>query len=127
MVVRWAGHASLPAGGSAICGAFAGGGRHGQCGREGEKFLDPGRVSHRMGAGRWILWEDWRSAGAQPGVESDDPDVRDVYGIVVLRPDMVAAADLPLSGRVGDRWRMGGRLIAAVGDLAKTMAGRGRG
>ena len=63
----------------------------------------------------------------QPRALPDDPHLRAVHRPVLLRADVVAPADLPVPGRPRDRRRVGGRGLAAVGDLAAALAALDRG
>ena len=86
------------------------------------QLVDPGGVPARLGAGGRAVRPDRRSIGAEPGVCVDDPDLRPVHRPVIDRADLVALADLPVPGGAGDRRRVGGGGLAALGDLAPALA-----
>ena len=67
-----------------------------------------GRLGDRLGRSRALC--------------ADDPDLRPLHRALGGRADLVAPADLPVPGRAGDRRRVGRRRLAALGDLAATVA-----
>ena len=92
------------------------------------QLVDPGRVPDRLGAGR----------RASSGALGDRLGRSRALSLTILTyalftglsffgADLVAAADLPLPGRARDRRRMGGGVVAAVGDLAQALAALDRG
>ena len=89
--------------------------------------LDPGGVPARLGARRRVLRADRRPPRAEPGAEPDDPDLCALHRLSALRADLVATAHLPLPGRARHRRRVGGRRVAALGDLAQALAALDRG
>ena len=79
-----------------------------------EELVDSGGVPGRLGARRRLLRPHRRSARPQPRADADDPHLRALHRAVVLRADVVAAADLPFPRRARHRRRMGGGRVAAV-------------
>ena len=67
-----------------------------------------GRVGDRLGRSRTLM--------------PDDSHLCPIHRPVVLRPDVVAIADLPLHGGVGNRRRVGSGGVAALGNLAEKLA-----
>ena len=61
------------------------------------QLRDSGRVPGRLGAGGWLLRSHRRPHGPQPRADADDSHLCRVHRPVVLRPDLVAVADLPIS------------------------------
>ena len=80
-----------------------------------------------MGVGGRAVRPRRRPVRTGAGADADDSHLRDVHRPVVLRPDLVAPADLSLSGRSGDRRRMGGGGGPAVGNLAAPLGALDRG
>src|SRR2546425_1123045 len=84
--------------------------------------MDSGFFPHRLGARRRLLRTHRRPAGPQSCPDAHDPYLRNVHRAFIFRADLVAVADFSVSGRVGNRRRMGSGRFAAFGDLATPLA-----
>ena len=83
--------------------------------------MDSGLLPDWVGA-RWrVLWSTRRSAGTEPGAQSDYCHLRAVYRFCFFRSDLVAFADFSFSVGAWHRWGVGGGVRAAFGELAETL------
>src|SRR5437867_8498311 len=92
--VRWSGHAPLHAGGRAVRGPTAGRRHHHRPSRRPLRLAHSGRLHAGMGFGWRPFWTRRGSPRPRAGVELHGFDLRRLYGTIVLRPGLVASADL---------------------------------
>ncbi len=91
------------------------------------RFAHSSGLHDRLGPGRGAVRTVGRSPRSLAGASAHDSHLRDLHRARLFRHSLVAPADISISRRARHRRRMGRRRLAALGNMAATLAAVDRG